>query len=302
VAKFLGADARYIVGEFVEMESGRKSDRPQLLKALAACRYHRATLVVARLDRLARNAAFLLTLRDAGVQFVCADAPHATRLTIGIMAVVAEAESDAISARVRDGIAAAKERGVKIGTPGNLTNRDRRKGRRIANAHRRSAAYQRIWDLTPVVRELRASGARSHEDLANALNERGIPTPTGRQWTAGRTRRLLHWVDDKPSLEEALRLIRSELRHRGGHRERNVQIYRDRLAGRTLDSLAREHGLTDERIRQLCTLATARRVHSRWDGQHPNPMDGTDLRTYLEQLLMEVPTMGYPPRRPRPPA
>jgi DNA invertase Pin-like site-specific DNA recombinase len=176
VTQYLGANQSAVIAEFVEVESGRKVNRPELAKALALCQGHQATLVVAKLDRLARNAAFLLTLRDSGVDFVCADMPQANRFTIGIMAVVAEAESDAISARVRDGIAAAKERGVKIGTPGNLTNRDRRKGCRIANAHRRSAAHQRIWDLTPVVRELRAAGARSHEDLANALNERGIPT------------------------------------------------------------------------------------------------------------------------------
>ena len=115
VAEFLNGGDWKIVGEFVEVESGKKSDRPELAKALALCRLHGARLVIAKLDRLSRNAHFLLGLKESGVEFVAADMPNANQLTVGIMAVVAEDEAKRISERTKAALAAAKKRGTRLG-------------------------------------------------------------------------------------------------------------------------------------------------------------------------------------------
>lgn len=181
-----------LIGEFVEVESGARSDRPELAAAFAACRIHGARLVIAKLDRLARDAHFLLGLDKAGIDFVATDMPHANRLTVGIMALVAEQERAMISARTKAALAAAKARGVKLGKPENLSGRDR--GCEISAMVRRAKAEARAADLLPIITSLQEAGASTYAALAQALNERGIPTARGGQWRPAQVQRVMDMV------------------------------------------------------------------------------------------------------------
>ncbi|HYH82503.1 MAG TPA: recombinase family protein [Longimicrobium sp.] len=191
VADYLNGGRWTLVGEFEEVESGKNIDRPALKAALAACRIHGATLVVAKLDRLSRNAAFLMNLRDVGVDFVAVDMPGANRLTVDIMAVFAEDEARRISTRTRECLAAAKAKGVKLGNPANLSDEDRRAGSKLAVQARKAKAAARTADLAPILAEIQASGATSLRQIAAALNARQIPTARGGEWTAMQVSRVL---------------------------------------------------------------------------------------------------------------
>lgn len=184
-----------MVEEFVEVESGKNNGRPELAKALDACRIYGATLIVAKLDRLARNAAFLLNLQEAGVDFIAADMPQANRLTVGILAMVAEDEARRISQRTKDALAAAKARGVQLGNPANLSNEDRRKGSRIASDARQKRASKRATLLSSKLAEIRSEGATSLRQIAAELNSRGIRTARGGQWRATQVKRLLERIE-----------------------------------------------------------------------------------------------------------
>jgi DNA invertase Pin-like site-specific DNA recombinase len=184
VTDYLNGGSWTLVGEFVEVESGRKSDRPELLKALAACRRQGATLVIAKLDRLSRNVAFVSNLMEAGVDFVAVDFPQANRLTIHILAAVAEHEREMISARTKAALAAAKARGVKLGGNRGMRPEWQAKGAAGSLAARQAKAQARAADLKPILEEIRASGATSLRTIAAELNSRGIPAPRGGAWTA----------------------------------------------------------------------------------------------------------------------
>ncbi|WP_424139652.1 recombinase family protein [Roseomonas chloroacetimidivorans] len=190
VARHVAGAGGAIAAEFVEVESGRKKDRPQLAAALAACRTGRAALVIAKLDRLARNVAFVSNLMESGVEFVAADMPVVNRLTVHILAAVAEEETRMISARTRAALAAAKARGVRLGNPRVLA-RDpavSAKGNavQVENARRRAAA------VLPTIERARRAGAVTLAEVAEALMARGVPAPRGGQrWSPAQVRRAL---------------------------------------------------------------------------------------------------------------
>src|SRR6516164_8215527 len=169
VEDYLNGGNWKLVKEFVEVESGKQADRPKLQEAFQLCRLIGAKLVIAKLDRLSRDAHFLLGLEKAGVDFVAADMPHANRLPVGVMALVADEERRMISARTKAALAAAKRRGVKLG--GDCGVRPTVKHRAVAIAVRQNRADARAADLTPVVKELHTAGRA----IAAGLDERGIP-------------------------------------------------------------------------------------------------------------------------------
>jgi DNA invertase Pin-like site-specific DNA recombinase len=167
-----------LIDEFTEVESGKRNDRPELVKALAACKKQKSKLVIAKLDRLSRNLAFIATLMDSGVEFVAVDNPHANKLTVHILAAVAQHEREIISARTSAALKAVKARGKRLGNP-KLSE-----ARRHATAARKESAERYSRNILPVIREIQASGVKSLRAIARALTARGVPTARGGAWTA----------------------------------------------------------------------------------------------------------------------
>ena len=184
------------IQSFTEVESGKRSDRPQLAAALALAKRERATLVIAKLDRLARNVAFIANLIESGVDIVAVDMPTANTFTLHIMAAVAEQEAKAIGERTRAALAAAKARGVRLGTPD--TSRLAREARTGADAFARS--------LAPTIEELRCAGIYSVRDICRALNARRILTNRGAQWHPTSVQRLMDRLADHDIASLAQRL------------------------------------------------------------------------------------------------
>jgi DNA invertase Pin-like site-specific DNA recombinase len=177
------------VAEVTEVESGKRTDRPKLAEALKLCRLHGATLIIAKLDRLARNVAFISNLMESGVEFHAVDFPQANRLTVHILAAVAEHEAKVISERTKAALAAAKRHGVKLGGyRGTTISKAMRKASAEAVVKR---ADDRAADLMPTIAELQAIGAKSLRAIAAGLNERGIPTARGGKWSAVQVQRVL---------------------------------------------------------------------------------------------------------------
>ncbi len=181
VLSYLNGGNWLLVAEFTEVESGKRvSNRPQLAAAMEHCRLTGAELVLAKIDRLSRDAAFLIGLEQAGINFVAADMPNANRLTVRLMAVIAQEEREMIARRTKDALAAAKARGTKLGGwRDNCVKVDGARGRK-ALVDRADAFAARV---APIAAELRQGGA-SLRQIAAELTERGIRTHRGGQWTA----------------------------------------------------------------------------------------------------------------------
>jgi DNA invertase Pin-like site-specific DNA recombinase len=189
VAEYLNGGNWSLVKEYTEVESGKNTDRPKLDEAIKACRAYGAKLVIAKLDRLSRDAHFLLGLEKAGIDFVAADMPNANRLTVGIMAMVAEEERRMISKRTKDALAAAKRRGTKLGGDRGVVPSKKTRAKAVEALQAR--ANSRAADIAPIIAELQAGGCDSLRAIATGLNDAGIPTPRGGEWTATQVQRTL---------------------------------------------------------------------------------------------------------------
>lgn len=170
--------------EFTEVESGKRNDRPELMKALAECKKHRARLIIAKLDRLARNLHFISGLMESGVEFTACDVPGANRMMLQILAVFAEHEREMISKRTKEALAAAKARGQILGNP------NPRPASLLGNKVRQVAADKFAETVRPSVQSLKSQGL-SLRKIAIEMNNREIKTVRGRIWYASTVRNVL---------------------------------------------------------------------------------------------------------------
>jgi len=190
VRSYLNNGDNELLDEYVEIESGKRDDRPKLRKALKHCKVTGATLIIAKLDRLSRNARFLLELQDSRVKFICADMPEANEMTIQIMAVMAQQERKMISQRTKAALAAAKARGVKLGNPHGAIYL-KGIGNKEAVKEIKQKAQDRAEDLRDIIGDIREHGITSIRGIAAELTLRGINTPRGGKWHPTSVARLL---------------------------------------------------------------------------------------------------------------
>jgi len=187
VTRYLNGGNWQLLGEFVEVESGkRQENRPQLAAAMAACRKHKATLVIAKLDRLSRNNAFLAALIEAKIDVRAVDMPEASKTTLQLMAVFAEHERDMISARTKAALAIRKAQGVKLGNRTNLAEAQAKGTETIKREADTFAA-----NVLPIIERVKATGTTSYNAIAKALNDRGVKTAKGRTWAAATVRNVM---------------------------------------------------------------------------------------------------------------
>lgn len=180
VRRYADQTGATIAAEFTETESGAKSDRPELAKALAMCRRSRATLLIARLDRLSRSLSFVAQLLDANVDIRCADMPEANRLLLQLLAIFAEHERQAIRDRTKAALAAAKARGVVLGQHGS-----------VLAVQNRTEAARRAEALRLPIEQARAAGCMSLSKIGAHLTDAGYATPDGGKWYPTSVKRVL---------------------------------------------------------------------------------------------------------------
>jgi len=186
VKSYLDANEGVELASFTEVESGKVDARPKLDVALLRCKQTGAMLLVAKLDRLSRNAGFLFNLRDAGVKFQALDLPEATTLTVGIMATLAQHERELISQRTKAALEACKARGVRLGNPnGSRALRPFMAQASAAGCAVNSAkARQRAQLIAPNIQEAKSAGCTTLRQIADYLDRLGVNTPRGKKWTA----------------------------------------------------------------------------------------------------------------------
>jgi DNA invertase Pin-like site-specific DNA recombinase len=185
VSDYLARESGHLLCEFVEVESGSHDDRVQLQAAIELCKRYKATLLIAKLDRLARNVAFISRLMESRLDFIAADNPHANKLMIHLLAAFAEHERDQISTRTKAALAAAKARGVGLG----------RYGREVLSKRNHANATERARELAPVVDDLR-NGRLSVQQITEAMNLRRTPTVRGKRWHPATVHALLRRVEN----------------------------------------------------------------------------------------------------------
>jgi DNA invertase Pin-like site-specific DNA recombinase len=194
VRDYLNGGNWELIQEVTEVESGRKADRPQLTEALRLCRVYNATLIIARLDRLARNAHFLLGLQAAGVDFRAVDMPNATPILVGMMALIAQDYAQSVSSNTKAALAASKAKGTKLGgmrERGLGTPEQRLVGQQRSIQTRQHKAESFAADLRPMITELYLDHKMSLRSIAANLNAKQIPTARGKAWTAAAVQRII---------------------------------------------------------------------------------------------------------------
>lgn len=195
VLGYLRGTSGRLLTEFTEIESGKLNERPKLQEAIQRAKLSGARLIIAKMDRLSRNAAFLLALRDSGVRFVAADLPTADETVVGIMAVIAQREREVIAQRTREALAIARQRlareGRRLGNPnGAKALRKARKGNRAAVAEIVRGADERAESYRDVLADVQANGHLSFSAIAEELNRREIEAPRGGRWFPASVARL----------------------------------------------------------------------------------------------------------------
>lgn len=191
VAVYLSGRQWKLVEEVVEVESGKRSNCSELARALSLCRIHGARLLVAKLDRLARNMVFTSALRESGVDFEAVDLPQANNLTVHTMAAVAEYDATEISTLTRAVVAAAKARGPELGRYHWHIQMVANKGSAESARVRTESANKHARDLMPLIQAIRAEGATSLRQIASALNERKVSAVRGGEWSAVQVKRIM---------------------------------------------------------------------------------------------------------------
>lgn len=176
VRRYVESQCGEIVGNFTEVESGGKTDRdrPELSSALNLCKKTGSTLVVSKLDRLSRNAEFLLKLQNSNIDFICCDCPNVDRFTVGILALVAQRERELISERTKSALQVAKARGIRLGTK----TPERQVRLMVESTKRKSEEFRQF--IRPIIDEIRQTGVITLKGISDCLNRRGIQTRTGK--------------------------------------------------------------------------------------------------------------------------